>query len=88
MNKPHKKCHFEINLGSAGISRVSVYKDDPIDSWPFEMKLEFLNMMLLFRSVGLLPERIYQKKYRTLVEKYEEDMLDLKQWINIKRSHE
>lgn len=81
MNKPHKKCHFEINLGSAGISRVSANKDDPIDNWPFEMKLEFLNMMLIFRSVGLLPEHIYKEKYQALVKKYDEGMLDLKQWI-------
>ncbi len=56
--------------------------DEAFEDWPYEAKLECLNLIMLFRNIGLLPERIFQEKYAAWVEKYEDDMLDMMQFMD------
>ena len=80
-HNPSEK-QFTIDLAKGGLSQCSVDPTEPIDNWPFEVKLEFLNMMRLFRAVGLLSETVYQKKYAALCDKYDEDMIFTLQFLD------
>ena len=68
---------FTIDLGTAGSVSYMMNSATIFDDWPYEMKLECLNTILILRSLGMISPLVIDQKYKKLVEKYADDLQDL-----------
>lgn len=72
---------FSIDLGTAGSVSYMMNTETIFEDWPLEMKMECLNTILILKSLGMISPKVYDQKYKKIVEEYSLDLQDLLQFI-------
>ena len=71
---------MNVDYGSEGVVSFEISPDTPFDQWPFALKLECLNTILILKNLGLIKDQVYAEKYAPLVERYAADLYDLQEY--------